>query len=134
MNVSSGRSHLRRLAPIGVATVLAACGSTSPPHHPVSVSVAGTVTASPTCPVERAGRPCPPAPVAGGIEARDTNGNVMASGPIAADGSYSLSLVPGAYTLHVDVGAVLPRCPDTPVSVKAGEVTHADITCDSGIR
>jgi hypothetical protein len=122
-----------RSVTLALLAVVAACGS-SAQQHPATANLQGTVTASPTCPVERQGQPCPPAPVAGGIEARDVDGNVMASGAITADGSYALSVRPGTYTLHVVVPAVLPRCTDTPATVRDGTIEHVDVHCDSGIR
>lgn len=119
---------------VSVLALLAACGSSSPHNPPAKVTLDGRVTAGPTCPVERPDNPCPAAPVSGRIEARDVANNVIASEAIGADGSYGFSLQPGRYTLHVVVGAVLPRCSDTPATVQPDETTHVAITCDSGIR
>jgi hypothetical protein len=53
---------------------------------------------------------------------------------INADGTYRLGLPPGTYTLSVQTGKPLPRCPPTRVSVPAGITTRADVSCDTGIR
>ena len=96
-------------------------GTTSPPLSPPSNTGAyGYVTAGPTCPVERAEHPCPPRPVMAQIEARDSAGSLVATGPSDAAGRYSLSLRPGQYTLTVSTGEILPRCPVADVAVGHG--------------
>ncbi len=107
--------------------------ATAPPHPPAGSGVFGFVTAGPTCPVERSGQPCPPRPVGGRVEA-EAGGAVAGSADIGADGSYRLSLQPGAYTLVVQTGSTLPACPRTQVTVPAGQSVRADISCDTGIR
>jgi hypothetical protein len=96
--------------------------------------VRGTITAGPTCPVERADQPCPPNPVSADVDARDGSGHTVASTQSDADGRYAMSLAPGQYTLVVVTGGSFPRCPDTPITVKPNQVTTADISCDTGIR
>jgi hypothetical protein len=95
--------------------------------------VVGTVTASPTCPVEVAGKPCPPRAVSAEIDVRDRNGATVAKTTSSADGKYRIALAPGEYMLVV-VTDTFPLCPETPVSVKSGLFTTADISCDTGIR
>jgi hypothetical protein len=53
---------------------------------------------------------------------------------IHADGTYRLRLPPGIYTLSVQTGTVLPRCPPATVSVPAETTIRADVSCDTGIR
>ena len=96
--------------------------------------VRGTISAGPTCPVERVDEPCPPQPLAVHLLAIDTSGTTVAETDSADDGSYAMALPPGRYTLRVDTGATFPTCPDTEVSVVDGERTLADIDCDTGIR
>lgn len=108
--------------------------TTSAPAPPPTTGAYGTVTAGPTCPVERAGQPCPPRPVSARIDAHAADGRVAASTQSGADGSYRIGLTPGNYTLVVVTGSTYPRCPDTPVSVAPGAATRADISCDTGIR
>ena len=96
--------------------------------------VEGGVTAGPTCPVQRPGQSCPPAPVAGAVDALDNSGQVVASSVIGSDGAYQLSLPAGSYTLHVRHDGMYPRCPDVSAMVSDGAMTHVDISCDSGIR
>ncbi|MEP6659265.1 MAG: hypothetical protein ABJD24_05040 [Acidimicrobiales bacterium] len=101
---------------------------------PANTGAYGYVTAGPTCPVERAEQPCPPRPVTAQIEARDSAGSLVATGPTDAAGRFSLSLRPGYYTLTVSTGAIYPRCPTVDVAVADGVPTRADISCDTGIR
>jgi len=92
------------------------------------------ITSSPSCPVERAGQPCPPRPVSATVDAQAPDGHVVASTQSGSDGSYRIGLAPGSYTLVVQTGSAYPRCPATPVTVTAGAAQRADISCDSGIR
>ena len=94
----------------------------------------GTVSAGPTCPVERIGSPCPPRPVAAEIDAIDAAGRPAGSTRSAADGTFGLALAPGTYTLTVVTGSVFPRCPSTAIVVPAAGLATANIACDTGIR
>lgn len=92
----------------------------------------GLVTAGPTCPVERPGQPCPPAPVSATVTAT-TSGRQVASTTSDSQGRYTLPLPPGTYTLDATTGSTYPHC--TPVTVTiTSSATRADITCDTGIR
>ena len=135
---------------IGLALVSSAClvggssgttSSTSVPstipggNPPSPIAVSGSVTAGPTCPVERLGHPCPPAPVHGTVLATDTGGAQAASAVTDAAGNYAFVLLPGGYTFVViDTGGTRPRCPSTPVTVSPGPPLQVDIACDTGIR
>lgn len=122
--------------PPPVATTTSAPGPTTTlaPLPVVGSGANGTITAGPTCPVERAGQPCPPQPVQADIDARDGSGRTVASTHSDSAGRYALSLAPGSYTLVVVTSNGWPRCPQTPVTVHPGQVTRADISCDTGIR
>jgi hypothetical protein len=104
------------------------------PRMPPGTGVYGLVSAGPTCPVERAGQPCPPRPVAAAVDARDADGQIVASTRTDNAGRYALMLSPGTYTLVVDTGSSLPRCPSDSVVITAGPPLHSDISCDTGIR
>jgi hypothetical protein len=91
------------------------------------------VTAGPTCPVERPDQPCPPKPVSGTVTALQ-NGVTVTSTVTDGAGHYALNLNAGTYSIVVDTGSVFPRCPTSNVTVAAGQRTHADIGCDTGIR
>jgi hypothetical protein len=102
-------------------------------HRPL-VRIAGRVTAAPTCPVERAGHPCPPGPVRATIEPLTTRGRVVATLHTDAHGSFAARLAPGSYLFRVTSPGAFPRCPDVRAKVSARRRTRADIRCDTGIR
>jgi hypothetical protein len=142
---TSGRGRLVAGAMIlSLGLLTAACSSSDPGSSSSSsststsvtpVAVSGLVTAGPTCPVEQAGKPCPPAPVHGTVVALDAGGAQTASAQTGADGHYALTLPPGSYTLVVRVTrSLFPRCPSTPVTVRPGPPMQATIGCDTGIR
>ncbi len=107
----------------------------TPGVHTTSFGVvSGSVTAGPTCPVERPGQSCPPRAVRGTIRAIGTAGLRSTTARITPRGRYSLRLRPGRYQLAVDTGATFPRCPVTQVIVAAGDQQRLDISCDTGIR
>jgi hypothetical protein len=121
-------------APRNTTTTAARPTTTVAPLPVTGSGVRGTVTAGPTCPVERPDQPCPPRPVSARIDARDDAGRTAASTTSDADGRYAMSLAHGHYTLVVVTSESFPRCPDTSVTVQPNEVTTADISCDTGIR
>lgn len=96
--------------------------------------VRGTVTAGPTCGVERVDMPCPPVPVSATVEAITSAGRVAGRGRTDGAGHYAIDLEPGRYTLRVAGTGTYPRCPDTDVVVVPGNAATADISCDTGIR
>ena len=122
--------------------------STSPPSTtartvPVTVTtraaansgVWGTVTAGPTCGVERIDQPCPPVQVRGTVEAVDGAGGVAGRGGTDSAGRYAIDLPPGRYTLRVAGTGIYPQCPETTaVEVGPGSAVTIDISCDTGIR
>jgi hypothetical protein len=108
--------------------------TTTPAPAPAGTGAYGYVTAGPTCPVERAGQPCPPAPVTAHVQAQDPSGRTVAATDTDSHGRYQLVLPPGPYTLTATTGSTYPRCPPVQVTVRAGTATRADISCDTGIR
>ncbi|MHB8669015.1 MAG: carboxypeptidase-like regulatory domain-containing protein [Acidimicrobiales bacterium] len=68
------------------------------------------------------------------VDARRSGGEMVGATRSDAEGRYALSLAAGSYTLSVVVPNGQPRCPPTDVVVRAGQVTRADIACDTGIR
>lgn len=96
--------------------------------------MAGTISAGPTCPVERVDHPCPPRPVEAEVDARRSTGEVVGATRSDAQGRYAIALPAGSYTLSVVVNNGQPWCPTTDVQVHDGRVTRADISCDTGIR
>jgi hypothetical protein len=102
---------------------------------PITAGVYGSVSAGPTCPVERAGQSCPPRPVIAEIDARDPSGATVATTHTDAQGGFNLALPPGGYSLvAVITTGVFPTCRPTYVTVSPGQQTKADIACDTGIR
>lgn len=116
------------------STTASTTTTTAPLNPPAGPGAYGYVTAGPTCPVEQAGRPCPPRPVSAEVDARSAAGTKVASTRSDSSGRYALALPAGDYTLVVVISSGFPRCPDTPVSVRAGAPTRADISCDTEIR
>jgi hypothetical protein len=108
--------------------------TTTPPPPPAGTGAYGAVTASPTCPVEQAGRPCPPQPVSTQIDVHDPSGHTVASTHSDSAGHYRVALAPGSYVLVTVMSGMFPRCPATPVTVTAGPPVRQDINCDTGIR
>jgi hypothetical protein len=105
---------------------------------PDATGVRGTVTAGPTCPVER--EPPDPAcaerPVAGAVLVfSDADGTEVARATSAADGTFTVELAPGAYQVTpqpVDGLMGTPAVMD--VEVEAGPPTELQVSYDTGIR
>jgi hypothetical protein len=110
--------------------VVTACSddASSGPVYPIT----GTVEAGPTCPVERPGQVCPPAPVKGTVMVIQHGKNVAITQTDAA-GHFTVSLTSGDYQITVDSGAVMPRCEPVALHVTDRPV-DLQIQCDTGIR
>ena len=144
--------HFRRkLALIGLAGLLlmGGCIPTNPLMERTG-TLQGRVTIGPLCPVE----PCnlPPERVAQIYTARriivyqQPTGIRIAETPLNADGTYSLTLLPGNYLVDVSdadgnplpldparrpfVGSANPK----EVEIRAGAITVLDFDIDTGIR
>jgi hypothetical protein len=96
--------------------------------------VEGRVTAGPTCPVQRADQPCPDQPVETTVRLLRKDGSVAATGKSDADGSFRLGVAPGNYRLVADWPSRAGGCAPVDVTVEQGRFTHADVSCDTGIR
>lgn len=119
---------------IGLATcavVVASCGDDGPSAPMFSVT--GVVEASPTCPVERPGEVCPPAPVQGKISFTRFDDDVLAMVSSDAQGRFTVQLPAGTYAVGVDTGQVFPTCPPTDVVV-TDRAVELRVECDTGIR
>ena len=120
----------------GLLIVIAGCGAPNTGGVQPSTQVGtlrGIAVAGPQCPVEMAGHPCPPKPVAVEITVTDTAGKVVATFQSGVDGGFAIQLPPGTYTLTSNQ----PRAPYlTPVTVRvsARSDTELRLLLDTGIR
>jgi hypothetical protein len=98
----------------------------------------GDVVAGPTCPVEQAGRPCPPQPVADRQVMIETPGGATAATTTTdASGRFSVAVAPGSYVLQVQiVPGQIGMWQVTPgaVTVTANHTTTIHLVLDTGIR
>jgi hypothetical protein len=123
----------RFLAPVlAVASVLLA-GCDGHATDPASASLLGKVVAGPTCPVEREGSPCPPRPWTGTVGATDEDGRSY-SATTTDEGSFSMSVPPGSYTVVAVTGSGLPRGVPQTVTLSTGAEQTITLVVDTGIR
>jgi hypothetical protein len=131
------RSRTRRVALLLLLFILGlvACAA-APGGSPTGVR--GTVTAGPTCPVEREPPDpgCAERPVAGAVLVfTDAGGLEVARVTSAADGSFTVELAPGAYHVSAEPVAGLMGTPGPmDVEVEAGQPTELQVSYDTGIR
>ena len=99
-------------------------------------TIRGSVLLAPTCPVETAESPCPGRPLAAvPVRVVDADGNVRASAVSGDDGAFTIDVAPGSYLLTASIEKDPARSvKPVRVAVRAGEVVHADVLVDSGIR
>ncbi len=104
---------------------------------PSGSGVHGVVSLGPTCPVERMPPDplCADKPYATAIVVYRTGSKLpFVIGNSNANGAFTFSLPPGAYTLATGDGKMLPRCAETSVNVLLNAYATANISCDTGIR
>ena len=106
---------------------------------PDATGVRGTVTAGPTCPVERdpPDPGCAPRMVAGAVlVVTDATGTEVARATSAEDGTFSIELRPGAYRLAAQPFEGLMGTPEPmDFAVEAGApMTELQVSYDTGIR
>ena len=111
-----------------------ASGSGAGAFAPCPSGVEGRVTAGPTCPVQRADQPCADRPVETTLRLLRKDGSVAATGKSGADGSFRIAVAPGSYRLVADWPSRVGGCAPVDVTVEQGQFTHADVSCDTGIR
>ncbi len=102
-------------------------------------TISGTITTSPTCPVERIPPEpqCSPKPYATSIKIRE-EGKQTVIKTIQSNngGAFSTDLLAGSYELDAITanGSAFPNCSKVIVLVKADKTSVANISCDTGIR
>lgn len=102
------------------------------PSTALTATVTGTVTEGPTTPVCMVGRPCDQPVANHTLEAIDASGKIAAQTTTATDGSYTLKLAPGNYTL-VLVPKLGMSVNGSQLTAVSGAQTH-NIAVDSGLR
>ena len=128
---------MRSLVLGAMVLAISACGAYSFPGggspSPDTGQVAGKVVAVPCAPVERANSPCPGRPV-GGLEIDYVSGEKVAGRTVTgSDGTYSIRLDPGSYTVKFNNYMRVISGP-TNLTVAAGSNIAANYVLDSGIR
>jgi hypothetical protein len=131
-----GAQRCRFWLALAIALALAACTHILP-GGPQGTLV-GDVVAGPTCPVEVAENPCPPAPVPNRqVRIETPVGAVAATVTTDAEGHFTVHLPPGHYVIHV---AIIPgqvgfqQVTPGDVTLVAGQTTSITIELDTGIR
>jgi hypothetical protein len=104
-----------------------------------ATGVRGTVTAGPTCPVERdpPDPSCAARPVAGAVLVfTGADGTEVARATSAADGTFTVELAPGAYRVTAEpVDGLMGTPAPMDVEVVAGQpMTELPVSYDTGIR
>ncbi|MBI5157012.1 MAG: carboxypeptidase regulatory-like domain-containing protein [Acidimicrobiia bacterium] len=133
----------RSVAVMVFLVVLAACGGDadgggSSTTAGVTYAVSGSVHSGPTCPVvlDPPDPGCADRPVLGALLiVRNVAGAEVAQVRSGADGSFSVSLPPGTYTLVPQpVEGLMGTAAELEVIVIDGAVTGLDVAYDTGIR
>ena len=113
--------------------LLPGCGHAGPGESS-SARIVGTVTAGPTCPVERAGSPCPNRPVSGASIQALQNGTAVTSTQTDSTGKFRIAVAPGAYTIVATNAGGYRSTAQRQISVEAGKTATVDLVVDTGIR
>lgn len=127
----------RMFSLVVLVTVLAACGG-SDAGVEERVVVSGYAHAGPMCPVETMppDPACADRPVEGAvILVRNSAGVVVAEPRTAADGTFSVELTPGTYTLIPQaVEGLMGTAPEQVITVGTVPLDGIDLSYDTGIR
>jgi hypothetical protein len=124
----------------GIIHATTTSGVNKEPSSPVpqeTGTLFGSVTLSPTCPVERIppDPQCSPKPYVTGVKVLYSGGmKIAVTGETESDGSFKFSLAPGMYVVEVAGGTVYPRCSPVNAQVMKGTSTTVAVICDTGIR
>ncbi len=120
------------------ATNTTSSTSSTPAPTPGNGVINGTISLSPTCPVER----IPPDPACA-PRAYQTliavSKNIETPTPLmtiqsSASGTFSVSLPAGEYLFYAPASSAYPRCNEQLVAIAAGDAKNVAISCDTGIR
>jgi hypothetical protein len=138
MCIADRLARLRLAAKVAPAVLilLAGCGTGAAPGSPPAGAgngIEGIALAGPQCPVEVAGSPCPPRPIAARVVVSDRTGAEITSFRTGVDGRFRVALAPGRYTLQALDQAPLLLKP-TEVTVPAGQFAWVQLNFDTGIR
>ncbi|MBA2560249.1 MAG: hypothetical protein H0V07_10275 [Propionibacteriales bacterium] len=131
-----------------MAVVLIGCGSATPrsaasrassdqPQTAATSGLRGRTAMAPGCPLEQLGRPCRSLAVSAHIEVRKPGGSsVVGQVDSDADGSFTIDLPAGRYTVtaSVDHGVPSPQTTRLSATVSTNRYTPVLLTFDSGIR
>jgi hypothetical protein len=121
-----------RVVVVAVVALAGCATATTPPGS--SAVVHGQVLAAPGCPVERADSPCPAIRVAGARVIASTGETEVARVVSAGDGSFTLTLPPGTYTLEATTSNGYRSSANQVVRLQESTAQQVTITLDSGIR
>ena len=148
MRIHSGRLQCALLATmmLVLGSALAGCGVSTIGASATDVStfsgptgtIAGDVVAGPTCPVEQAENPCPPAVVKNReVDIQTPAGRTVATTTTDANGHFSVAVPPGAYIVHVKIEqrqVGMRQTSPGDVTVIANQTSTVHIELDTGIR
>jgi hypothetical protein len=128
-----------RLSALAVFMLLAACGGDGGASTTVAptFAVSGYAHAGPVCPVETTppDPSCEDRPVGGAvIRVLDSAGVVIAEATAAVDGTFTVELPAGTYTLVAQPVEGLMGTPPPMELVVQGDVDDVDLPYDTGIR
>jgi hypothetical protein len=124
---------VKLLVTLAAVLVLAACGSGGTATG-ARGTVDGRVLSAPSCPVQRAGQPCPPRPVVGGSVVALRGQQVVATTHTDAGGRFTLTLQPGRYLVRATNTGGLQTIAERATTVTARATSHVRLVVDSGIR
>ena len=97
--------------------------------------VRGQVTAGPTCPVEDGSKDCAPRPIAVSIAIHRLPGHELVKVVHSGQrGRFRAWLRPGRYRLRPHPDHQAMSCRTSDATVKAHELTHVGLGCDTGLR
>jgi hypothetical protein len=122
----------RLLLVASVVVLTTACASSAATTPDAAIN--GRVLSAPSCPVEQAGVPCPPRPVAGASVEVFQGGREIASTQTGKRGGFHLTVPPGRYrVLATNVGGYASTAAKF-VTVSSDDAVFVRLVVDSGIR